>query len=64
MNIKMIIMSTYDSCLKNAPYHKMPMFWFYKIIANYSPPAYLDLTRKNPSRKTCFRKTENKQSQT
>ena len=24
----------------------------YKIKTNYSPPAYLDLTRKNPSRKT------------
>ena len=26
--------------------------FYYKIKTNYSPPAYLDVTRKNPSRKT------------
>lgn len=35
----------------------------YKIKRNYGPPAYLDLTTKNPSGKT-LTETENKQSQT
>ena len=32
--------------------HSQKLNFYYKIKTNYSPSAYLDLTRKNPSRKT------------
>ena len=32
--------------------HSQKLNFYHKIKTNYSPPAYLDLTRKNPSRKT------------
>ena len=59
------------SSLKNmTDYYNFPTFqhlqkrnFYYKIETNYSPPAYQDLRRKNPSRKT-LSETENRQSQT
>ena len=36
--------------------HKKLNF-YYKIKTNYSPPAYLDVTRENPSRKTLVKLT-------
>ena len=32
--------------------HSKKLTLYYKIKTNYSPSAYLDLRRKNPSRKT------------
>ena len=32
--------------------HSQKLNFYYKIKTNYSPSVYLDLTRKNPSRKT------------
>ena len=32
--------------------HSHKLNFYYKIKTNYSPSVYLDLTRKNPSRKT------------
>ena len=32
--------------------HSQKLNFYYKIKMNYSPSVYLDLTRKNPSRKT------------
>ena len=36
----------------NHPSTFTKLSFYYKIKTNYSPPAYLDLTRKNPPRKT------------
>ena len=41
--------------------HSHKLNFYYIIKANYSPAAYLDVTRKNPSRKN-ISETENKQS--
>ena len=42
-NEKVITTTTFDDKLLN---------FYYKIKTNYNPSAYLDLRRKNPSRKT------------
>ena len=51
--------SYWNHTLKNS----QKLNFYYKTKTNYGPLAYLDLTRKNPSRKT-LTETENKQSQT
>ena len=47
-----LIQKKYISYRNHTLQHSQKLNFYYKIKTNYSPPAYLDLTRKNPSRKT------------
>ena len=47
-----LMQKKYISCWSHTLQHSQKLNFYYKIKTNYSPPAYLDRTRKNPSRKT------------
>ena len=47
-----LMQKKYISYWNHTLQHSQKLNFYYKIKTNYSPSAYLDLTRKNPSRKT------------
>ena len=47
-----LMQKKYISYWNHTLQHSQKLNFYHKIKSNYSPPAYLDLTRKNPSRKT------------
>ena len=47
-----LMQKKYISYWNHTLQHSQKLNFHYKIKTNYSPSAYLDLTRKNPSRKT------------
>ena len=47
-----LMQKKYISYWNHTLQHSQKLNFYFKIKTNYSPSAYLDLTRKNPSRKT------------
>ena len=47
-----LMQKKYISYWNHTLQHSQKLNFYHKIKANYSAPAYLDLTRKNPPRKT------------
>ena len=47
-----LMQEKYISYWNHTLQHSQKLNFYYKIKTNFSPSAYLDLTRKNPSRKT------------
>ena len=47
-----LMQKKYISYRNHTLQHSQKLNFYCKIKTNFSPPAYLDLTRKNPSRKT------------